>query len=137
MSIIYSEAEAALLEAHRMTRALSRRYRHAIDQLLPDGRQDRQLKDRVQALETQAERLEAIIHQHKLLPHDADTELTDLKALGDSFVSWIDAAAADHLLANFANEEAALAEELEKAREAGVGGLDSAITAAREAAVGR
>lgn len=137
MSMIYSEAEAALLEAHRLAEGLARRYVHALEDLLPKDERSSGLEHRCKELEEQAEKLEAMIRERDLLPRESDTELADLKELGDSFVSWIDEAAAETLYRSFAEEEAALATELEQAREQGVDGLDDAIAAAREAAAER
>lgn len=134
MTMIYSEGDAALIEAHRLALILARRYRHAASELLAEGGYRTRVESRASALEAEAARLEQLIRQRELLPRDPDTDLADLKELGDSVRSWLDDDDVESLLASFAEEERLLAEELEQARETGVSGLGEAIAAAREAA---
>jgi hypothetical protein len=136
MTMIYSEGDAALIEAHRRSLVLVRRYRHAAEALLAEGERRDRVETRADALAGQAEQLERLIRQRDLMPRDADSDLTDLKELGDSVRSWLDEEAAASLFEAFAEEEGLLAEELERAREEGVSGLAEAIDAAREAADG-
>lgn len=134
MTMIYSDADAALLEAQRLTAALYRRYSHAVEELLPEGERRGLLTHRIEVLKSQAQSLEATIRDRELLPRDADTELSDLRQLGDRFRTWIDEAAADTLLKTFAEQEQALAEELKTAQSNGIKGMNDLIDAAETAA---
>lgn len=134
MGMIYSEADAALLEAQRMTATIYRRYTHAVEELLPEGERRGLLAGRIETLKSQSRSLEATIRDRELLPRDAETELSDLQQLGDRFRSWIDEAAADALLKTFAEQERALAHELKQAQSNGIKGMDDLVDAAETAA---
>lgn len=116
---VYSDEQAALLEAHSHASALAQRYAHACDVLLDDD----ELKDRFDArrreLEGDCERLEARIREQDLLPHDVNVDREDLARLADRFREWLDHERHTHLQHALAKREADLLDCLEALRKTG------------------
>ncbi|RFF29145.1 hypothetical protein [Wenzhouxiangella sediminis] len=125
---VYTDEQAALIEAHTHACALAQRYGHACDALLDDG----DLKDRLQArreeLASLSEELEKRIRAQDLLPHDVNVDREDLARLADRFREWLDHERHAHLQRALADREAELIDRLELLREASVD--DSEIEAA-------
>lgn len=128
---VYSDEQAALIEAHTHACALAQRYAHACDVLLDDG----ELKDRLDARRGELNRLcdmlETRIRAHDLLPHDINVDREDLARLGDRFREWLDHERHTHLQRALADREAELIDRLEALRQVGV---DDAQMAEAEAA---
>ncbi len=128
---VYSDKQAALIEAHTHACALAQRYAQACDELLEDG----ELKDHLDArrgeLNQQCDMLESRIRGHDLLPHDINVDREDLARLADRFREWLDHERHVHLQRALADREAELIDRLEALRQAGV---DDAQIAEAEAA---
>lgn len=134
MSILYSEAQAALLECQQSAQSLLERYRHALDGLLADGEGRTLVSQRRDELNAQLEQLCSMIEEEGLLPRDGETELGDLQKLADRFQGWIDDESAAALFQRFAEAERQFQAELEQARAAGVASIeDIRISAGRMA----
>lgn len=113
MNLMYSEPEAALLQAACISRQLAGRYRHALEHLVEGGRLGAVLDKRAGALEDQADTLDEWARSRRLLPRDPHTELSDLQTLADEVTGWLDDEQADALAQRFADEERDLLAELE------------------------
>lgn len=114
MSLIHSAIDAALLESACLSRQLASRYRHALENLISDGRLKTTLTRRARALEGQCEELDSLAADRDLLPREAKTELNDLKTLADQVTGWLDSKQALPLLRRFIDEERNLLQELDK-----------------------
>jgi len=116
---VYSDEQAALVDAHAHACALAQRYGHACDVLLDDG----PLKDRLLArrgeLDSLVDTLQARIREHDLLPHDINVDREDLARLADRFREWLDHERHSHLQRALANREADLLDRLEVLQETG------------------
>lgn len=124
MSILYTAAQAALLECQQSARSLYDRYQHALDKLMPEGKGRALLEERRDELGAQLEQLHSLIEAEGLLPRDGETELGDLKQLADRFQRWIDDESARLLFQRFAEAERAFQAELKQARSEGVTPID-------------
>lgn len=129
---VYSDEQAALIDAHTHACALAQRYGHACDELLDDG----ELKDRLTArrkeLNDLCDRLETRIRQQGLMPHDINVDREDLARLADRFREWLDHERHSHLQRALADREAELIDRLDTLAE--TGSDDEMLQAARSAA---
>lgn len=116
MSLTYSEPNAALLQAARLSRQLANRYRHALEHLIEGGRLRAVLDPRAGELEAQAGTLDDWARSRNLLPRDWHTEFSDLQAMADEVTGWLDDEQAHALSQRFADEERELLAELEAMR---------------------
>ncbi|NBB94087.1 MAG: hypothetical protein GVY32_13060 [Gammaproteobacteria bacterium] len=116
---VYSEEEAALVEAHTHACALSQRYGHACDALLDAGETRDRLEARREELATLCERLETRIRERDLMPHDINVDREDLARLADRFREWLDHERHSHLQRALADREAELLDRLEALGETG------------------
>ncbi|MFU8830716.1 MAG: hypothetical protein ACNA7J_01050 [Wenzhouxiangella sp.] len=117
MTILYSNAEAALLQAGALSRKLKHRYEQAVAELIGPGALADLLVQRAAEHEAMIGRLDKLASAKDFLPREADFEIEDLQKLADRFRSWVDEEAAEHLMQQFAEGERELAEELELARQ--------------------
>lgn len=130
---VYSDEEAALIEAHTHACALAQRYGHACDVLLDDG----DLKDRFEArrreLQALSDELEKRIRARDLLPHDVNVDREDFARLADRFREWLDHEKHLHLQRALADREADLLDRIGELRRAGVDDrkIEEADTAGR------
>ena len=128
---VYSDEQAALIEAQTHACALAQRYAHACDVLLDDG----ELKDRCKArrgeLDKLCKTLQSRIREHDLLPHDINVDREDLARLADRFREWLDHERHLHLQRALADREAELIDRLEALRQTG---MDDAEIAEADAA---
>lgn len=116
---VYSDQQAALLDAHAHACALEQRYGHACNELLEDGEIKDRLNARRRELTALSDTLEARIRDHDLLPHDINVDREDLARLADRFREWLDHERHSHLQRALANREADLLDRLEALQEAG------------------
>lgn len=133
--ILYSKAEAALLQSGALSRKLKHRYQHAAAELIEPGAIADLLVQRASEHEALIDRLDKLARAKDFLPRGADIEIEDLQKLADRFRSWVDDEATEHLMQQFAEDELELAEELEAARQDNVVGstLDPHLEATRAA----
>lgn len=130
---VYSDEQAALLDAHAHACALAQRYAHACDVLLDDG----EIKDRLEArrveLAALSNGLESRIREQDLLPHDVNVDREDLARLADRFREWLDHERHLHLQRALADREADLLDRLEALQNAGIDDsvIEEADTAGR------
>ena len=110
---VYTEEEAALLDAHAQACALSQRYAHACEDLLSAGDLRDRLNARRRQLEDTAASLESGIRQLDLLPHDINVDREDLARLADHFREWLDSERHARLRQALAAREAQLVDCLE------------------------
>lgn len=115
MTLITSNADAALLDSGRLALEMARRYRYSIEHLIEPDATRRLLGERSEELEALADRLAEIIRSAGLLPREPDLEISELRTLADQFSSWIDDEACGRLLERFAEVERELLSELETA----------------------
>jgi len=115
MTILYSDAEAALLQAGSLSRKLKHRYEHAAADLTGPGAIVDLFMRRASEHEALIDRLDKLVRAKDLLPREADFEVEDLQKLADRFRSWVDDEATEHLMDKFAEEELDLADELKTA----------------------
>lgn len=113
MTLMTSDQEASLLEAGKLSRALSRRYDQAVNELLEPGSICELFMARQKEHQQAQSVLDKLARQRNLLPREADDELNDLRRLGDWAVSLVDSAAESRLLEHFLTEEKGFQEELE------------------------
>lgn len=115
---VYSDEQAALIDAHASTCTLAQRYGHACEELLEDGELKDRLNKRREALNSLSEALETRIRKQDLLPHDINVDREDLLRLGDRFREWLDHERHSHLQRALADREADLLDRLEALRDA-------------------
>jgi len=125
---VYSDEQAALIEAHQHACALAQRYGHACDVLLDDGELKDRLGKRRGELDSLSDELEARIRAQGLMPHDVNVDREDLARLADRFREWLDHERHSHLQRALADREAELIDRLEALQRAG--GEEAAIDAA-------
>lgn len=130
---VYSDKQAALIEAHTHACALAQRYAHACDELLDEGELKERLDARRGKLNRLCDALESRIREHDLLPHDINVDREDLARLADRFREWLDHERHLHLQRALADREAELIDRLEALRQAGVddAGIKDAEAAGR------
>ncbi|WP_376697133.1 hypothetical protein [Wenzhouxiangella sp. EGI_FJ10305] len=116
---VYSDEQAALIDAHGHACTLAQRYGYACDELLKDGELKDRLNKRREALNSLSEALEIRIRQQDLLPHDVNVDREDLARLADRFREWLDHERHTHLQHALANREADLLDCLEVLRKTG------------------
>ncbi|MBU1188898.1 MAG: hypothetical protein KKC01_07705 [Gammaproteobacteria bacterium] len=117
MSLTYSETEAALLQAARLCRQLTSRYRHALAHLVEGKPMRALLQQRADELQAHGDALQAWIRSRDLLPRDPHTELSDLQTLADDVTGWLDDDQASALSQRLADEERELLNELASMRQ--------------------
>lgn len=122
---IYSDQQAALIDAHTHACALAQRYGHACNVLLEDGQLKQRMQARREELNKLADTLESRIRAHGLMPHDVNVDREDLARLADRFREWLDHERHSHLQRALADREADLIDSIERLRNAG--GDDAAI----------
>lgn len=109
---LHSDEQAALLDAHKQTRALLKRYRYLAEELVDDRSWQPFLADRRQKLEGQRQQLEARLDHRGLLPEDINADLEDLAHLADRFREWLDGEHHEPLKKALAERERSLFEAL-------------------------
>lgn len=131
---VYSDEQAALIEAHQHACALAQRYGHACEELLEDGELKDRLENRRAELNELSDALESRIRDQDLMPHDVNVDREDLARLADRFREWLDHERHAHLQRALADREAELIERLEALQRAGGGGIavDAAVSAGRQ-----
>ncbi|WP_376693114.1 hypothetical protein [Wenzhouxiangella sp. EGI_FJ10409] len=117
---VYSDEQAALIEAHQHACALAQRYGHACEELLEDGELKDRLENRRAELNELSDALESRIRDQDLMPHDVNVDREDLARLADRFREWLDHERHAHLQRALADREAELIERLEALRDAGM-----------------
>ncbi|MEE4305151.1 MAG: hypothetical protein V2J19_13470 [Wenzhouxiangella sp.] len=117
---VYTNEQAALIDAHTHSCALAQRYGHACDVLLEDGDLKARLQARREQLESLSEALEKRIRAQDLLPHDINVDREDLARLADRFREWLDHERHAHLQRALADREAELIDRLETLQQYGV-----------------
>lgn len=116
---LYTDEQAALIDAHTHASALAQRYGHACDELLDDGDLKDRLNERRSELNELCDTLASRIRQHDLMPHDINVDREDLARLADRFREWIDHERHSHLQKALANREVDLLDVLETLQKAG------------------
>ncbi len=131
---VYSDEQAALIEAHQHACALAQRYGHACEELLEDGELKDRLENRRAELNELSDALESRIRDRDLMPHDVNVDREDLARLADRFREWLDHERHAHLQRALAEREAELIERLEALQRAGGGetAIDAAVSAGRQ-----
>ncbi len=127
MSLLHSEAEAALLEAGALSHRLAERYQLAVEHLSKDTSPEsagshrdelvRRFARHAEQLALQADELDDAARARDLLPREPETELETLKQLADHLQTVLSDEQLSGLSRRFAEEEQALLDELEQAAE--------------------
>ncbi|MDZ7789247.1 MAG: hypothetical protein U5L08_01890 [Xanthomonadales bacterium] len=131
---VYSDEQAALIEAHTHACALAQRYGHACDVLLDDGDLKNRLQVRRDELNNLGDELESRIRAQDLMPHDINVDREDLARLADRFREWLDHDRHLHLQRALADREAELLDRLGTLQQYGVddAAIKNADTAGRK-----
>lgn len=114
---VYTDEQAALIDAHSHASALVQRYEHACSVLLEQGELRNRLEARREELERLREGLDRRIREHGLLPHDINVDREDLARLADRFREWIDDERHALLQQALAERESELADGLRALRD--------------------
>jgi hypothetical protein len=130
---VYTEEQAALLDAHAKACALSQRYAHACDEILGEGDLRDRLDARRRQLEETSASLESRIRTLDLLPHDINVDREDMARLADRFREWLDSERHARIRNALATREAELIECFEALQTHGQAeAIDHAKTQARQ-----
>lgn len=130
---LHSDAQAALIEAHRQAHALEQRYQYLREETVDDEGLRNVLDDRQRSLAGLRRDLKGRLDAHDLLPHDVNVDLEDLTRLADRFRKWLDDERHDPLRKALAGQEQALLDALRDLPEDERTGLSEAIEQTRSA----